>query len=40
MARVIGVSTSPGATALTRTRGAQRMASARVAPMRPDFAVT
>jgi len=40
IACVIGVSTRPGATALTRTCGAQRSASARVTPTSADFAAT
>jgi hypothetical protein len=40
IAWVIGVSTRLGATALTRTRGAQRNASARLIPTRPDFEAT
>ena len=40
IARVIGVSTRPGATAFARTRGAQRCASARVKPISADFEVT
>ena len=40
MPSVIGVAISPGATAFTRTSGAQRSARARVKPIRPDFAAT